>query len=106
VVLVSSCGAWEIEAFDPIIVQMRAIYSRDDAEFVAALLRPGAEAMRYMPEGAMDDVINAAREAGRELVRTGRISESLLKTVSRPLMSEEEYMKAGEKAFEEARKSA
>lgn len=106
VVLVSSCGAWEIEAFDPIIVQMRAIYSRDDAEFVAALLRPGAEAMRYMPEGAMDDVINAAREAGRELVRTGRISESLLKTVSRPLMSEEEYMKAGEKAFEEVRKSA
>jgi len=39
-------------------------------------------------------------------VRTGRISESLLKTVSRPLMSEEEYLKAGEKAFEEARKSA
>lgn len=106
VVLVSSCGAWEIEEFDPIIVQMRAIYSRADAEFVAALLRPGAEVVRYMPEGAMDDVINAAREAGRELVRTGRISESLLKTVSRPLMSEEEYMKAGEKAFEEARKSA
>lgn len=106
VVLVSSCGAWEIEAFDPIIVQMKAIYSSPDAEFIAALLRPGAEAMRYMPEGAMDDVINAAREAGRELVKTGRIPESLLKTVSRPLMSEDEYMKAGEKFLEEARKNA
>jgi len=106
VVLVASCGAWEIGAFDPVLVQMKAIYSRPDSEFVAALLRPGAEAMRYMPEGAMDDVINAARDAGREFVRTGRISESLLKTVSRPLMSEEEYLKAGEKAFEEARKSA
>lgn len=107
IVLVSSCGAWEIEAFDPILVQMRAIYSMPDAaEFVAALLRPGAEAMRYMPEGAMDDVVRAARDAGRELVRTGRISESLLKTVSRPLMSEEEYMSMGEKALEEARKSA
>ncbi|MCQ8903869.1 MAG: flavodoxin family protein [Methanothrix sp.] len=106
VVLVSSCGAWEMAAFDPIIAQMKAIYSRPDAEFVAALLRPGAEAMRFMPEGAMDDVIQAARDAGRELVRTGRISESLLKAVSRPLMSEEEYMRLGEKAIEEARKGA
>ncbi|MDH7597752.1 MAG: NAD(P)H-dependent oxidoreductase [Methanothrix sp.] len=107
VVLVSSCGAWEIGAFDPIIAQMRAIYSMPDAaEFVAALLRPGAEAMRFLPEGAMDDVIQAARDAGRELVRTGRISESLLQTVSRPLMSEEEYMKAAEKAMEEVRKGA
>lgn len=106
VVLVSSCGAWEIGAFDPVIAQMKAIYSTPDAEFVGALLRPGAEAMRYMPEGAMDDVIQAAREAGRELVKTGRISESLLKTVSRPLMSDEEYMKAAERALEEARKNA
>jgi multimeric flavodoxin WrbA len=106
VVLVSSCGAWEIGAFDPVIAQMKAIYSMPDTEFVAALLRPGAEAMRYMPEGAMDDVIQAAREAGRELVKTGRISESILKTVSRPLMSDEEYMKAAERALEEARKNA
>ncbi len=106
VVLVSSCGAWDIHAFDPLLVQMKAIYSRPgEVEFVGALLRPGAEAIRFMPESAVKDILDAAKEAGRQLATRGSISEELLKTISRPLMAEDEYMKMAEKFMEELKKS-
>src|SRR5512137_2308161 len=50
IVLVSTCGAWELSMFDPVLAQMKALYSVPEAnsEFVGALLRPMAEGMREM----------------------------------------------------------
>jgi len=40
----------------------------------------------------VDDVLEAAREAGRQIVRNGEISEETLQIVSRELLPREMYM--------------
>src|SRR5512136_2212695 len=49
-VLVSTCGAWELSMFDPLLAQMKAIYDMPEAgtEFAGALLRPMAEGLKEM----------------------------------------------------------
>jgi len=53
-------------------------------------------------ERGMDvsDVIEAARGAGVQLVRDGRMSEETLKTISRPLMPKDAYVNATNKSFQ------
>jgi hypothetical protein len=52
-----------------------------------------------------DGVIQAAREAGRQLVKEGRISEEILGDVSRPLISQEVYYKAAAEQLSQAKES-
>jgi hypothetical protein len=107
IVLVSSSGFWDISMFDPILAQMKAIYIR--TEFVGALLRPGADAMREMMKGegraVLDSVLKAAKEAGRQLVHDGKISEELFVEVSKKLMSDEDYKKGMNEIMEQMKKS-
>ena len=66
--------------FDPLVTQMKAIYARPDGntEFAGALLRPGADAMQEMMKGdgatILKSIFEAAKEAGRQLVKEGKIS--------------------------------
>lgn len=111
IVLVSSCGAWELSMFDPLLIQMKALYSRPDGsnDFAGALLRPMAEGMREMMKAGetalVEGIFRAAREAGRQLVREGRISEELQKEVSRELMPRDAYYKAAQMMMEQAQKA-
>jgi multimeric flavodoxin WrbA len=111
IVLVSSSGFWGISMFEPILAQMKAIYARPDgsSEFVGALLRPGAEAMRSLMEGKgkaiLDSVFRAAKEAGRQLVNEGKISNELQRDVSQKLMSDEDYKKGMEEYMERMKRS-
>ena len=111
VVLVSSCGFWDISMFDPLVSQMKAIYARPggNTEFAGALLRPGADPMWDMMKGdgaaALTSIFVAAKEAGRQLVKEGKISEKILNDVSKKFMPEEEYKKAANAMMEEIRKS-
>jgi multimeric flavodoxin WrbA len=110
-VLISSCGAWELSMFDPLLLQMKAIYNRPDesSDFAGALLRPMADGMKEMVKagetGLVEGVFRAAREAGRQLAREGMISEELKKQVSRELMPRDAYYKAAEMMMEQARKA-
>jgi multimeric flavodoxin WrbA len=100
IVLISTCGAWELSMFDPLLLQMKAIYTRPDesSDFAGALLRPMADGMKEMVKagemGLVEGIFQAAREAGRQLVRKGMISEELQKQVSRELMPRNAYYKA------------
>lgn len=111
VALVSSCGDWDTSMFDPLVAQMKAIYARPggNTEFVGALLRPGAEPMRDMLKGdgasVMASIFGAAKEAGRQLVEEGKISEEIQKEVSKNLMPEGEYEKAASAMMEQIKKS-
>ena len=94
IVLVSSCGLWEMENFDPILAHMEA-YSRNmQKEFAGALLRPHAPALSLMMHDgeALDDIVQAAKRAGRQLVSEGRMSAETLTTVSRELMPAQEFV--------------
>ena len=111
IVLVSTCGAWELSMFDPILMQMKAIYTRPDGscDFTGALLCPMAEGVKEMLKagetGLVDGIFRAAREAGRELVKEGVISEELQKQVSRELMPRDAYYKAAQMMMEQAQKA-
>lgn len=111
-VLVSTCGDWDLSMFDPLLAQMKAIYDRPDgnSEFAGALLRPMADGMREMIKAGetrlAEGVFQAAKEAGCQLVREGRISEELLKEVSKALMPRDAYYRAAQEMMEQIRKGA
>jgi multimeric flavodoxin WrbA len=103
VVLVSNCGFWEMDNFDPLLVHMKAICKNIDREFAGALLRPHGTGMRRMLEGGIhiDDIFTAAKEAGRQLVADGKMSSEALKAVSRNLMSLEQQKQGANKFFQQ-----
>jgi multimeric flavodoxin WrbA len=108
-VLLSVCGTWEINMFDPLIAQMKAIssISGSSLEFVASILRPHADIMADLmktpAKESVEKVLDSAREAGDSLVRTGAIQGELQRAVSAPLISLEEYNKGAEEMFEAAK---
>ncbi len=104
VVLVSNCGFWEMDNFDPMLVHMKAACKNLSREFAGALLRPHGGGLRPMMEmGApLDDIFEAAREAGRQLVRDGEMSTETLATVSRELMPRETYLQVLNGWFQQA----
>lgn len=104
VVLVSSCGFWEMDNFDPLLVHMKAFCRNSAREFAGALLRPHGGGLKSMVEIgiSMDDVFEAAREAGRQLVVNGKMSSETLKIVSRKLMPLETYVDVANAIFKEA----
>ncbi len=97
--------------FDPLLIQMKALYNRPDgsSDFAGALLRPMAEGMKEMMKagetGLVEGIFRAAREAGRQLVREGKISEELQKEVSRELMPRDAYYKAAQMMLDQAQKT-
>ena len=111
IVLVSTCGAWEMSMFDPLLQQMKALYGRPEgsSDFAGALLRPMAEGVKEMIKagetGLVEGVFRAAREAGRQLAKEGKISEELQKEVSRELMPRDAYYKAAQMMMEQAQKA-
>ncbi len=112
IVLVSTCGAWELSMFDPLLVQMKALCGQSEggSEFAGALLRPMADGMKEMIKagetGLVDGVFQAAREAGRQIVKEGRISEETLRAVSKELMPRDAYYKAAEAMMEQVKRAA
>jgi len=101
-VLVSNSGFWEMDNFDPLLVHMRAMCKNMDSEFAGALLRPHGEALRPMLEMGvpLDDIFQAAKEAGYQLVRDGHMSTETLSIVSRELMPLDMYVQAANEAFQ------
>ena len=107
-VLVSSCGFWEKDNFDALIVHAEAICRNGNMQFAGALLRPHAGALKSMLEmgAGVEDVIDAARDAGRQIIQNGKISEETLNTVSRELISCEDYLNIANDHFRETLKAA
>jgi multimeric flavodoxin WrbA len=104
VVLVSNCGFWEMDNFDSLLMHMQAICKNTSWEFAGALLRPHGEALGYMIRKGypVQDVLEAAKRAGKELAKTGKISEENLRIVGRELVSLEDYVKMTNEGFRRA----
>jgi multimeric flavodoxin WrbA len=85
VVLVSNCGFWEMDNFEPLLAHMKARCRYTNREFAGALLRPHGPILKLMAtRGApVDDVFEAARTAGHQLVQEGQMSSQTLATVRR-----------------------
>jgi len=104
IVLVSNCGFWEMDNFDPLLVHIKAACKNGSREFAGALLRPHGPALRAMMEMGMpvDDILEAAKKAGRQLVEDGGMSPETLNVVSRELMPLEAYAQTVNQRFQQA----
>lgn len=93
-VLVSNCGFWEVEHFDALVTHIKAIAKNFNAAFAGALLRPHGPAFKAMLDRhvPVTDVLDAARDAGRQLIETGSIAAQTLSAVSRPLLPRDRYV--------------
>lgn len=94
VVLVSNCGFWEPDNFEPLVVHMKAFCRTIGRDFAGALLRPCGDAFRGLLEleRPVKDVIQASENAGKELLETGEMQPGTLKTVSRELMPLDQFV--------------
>jgi len=103
-VLVSSCGLWETDNFEPAVIHVRALSRNMASEFAGALLRPHATLLRGMADMGVpiQDVFDSAKKAGRQLVEKGRMSEDILQTVRRELMPREQYIDEVNRFVEQA----
>jgi multimeric flavodoxin WrbA len=96
VVLVSNCGFWELDNFEPLLAHMQARCRNNRQEFAGALLRPHGPALKPMADSGapVNDVFEAARAVGRQLIQEGKMSSQTLATVSRPLMPLDMYVQS------------
>ena len=105
IVLVSTGGWWEKENMD-ILVQFVDHMARDGAvEFSGSLLRPHAFLMDKYKEKA-EEILSAAKNAGTQLIREGKMSEDTLEVISQPLESEKELREWYNKAYQRAKESS
>jgi multimeric flavodoxin WrbA len=93
IVLVSTCGWWEMGNFGTVLHIAEEIAKDASVEFAGAILRPHAYLMVENKERATK-VTEALTKAGHELVKKGRMPKSLLEIISQPLISEEEYRRS------------
>ena len=89
---------WEMDNFDLLLAQIHAFCGHAEREFAGALLRPHAPALpSMMKEGAdVDDILEAAKEAGRQLVEDGKMSPETLDIVSRELLPLEAWARGAD----------
>ena len=94
VVLVSSCGYWEVDNFYMLVELTKEFGFHSEREYVGALLRPHAYALKPMLDSGnqADDVLEAARSAGHQLIEQGKMSPKTLNDVSRELVPLESYV--------------
>ncbi len=102
-VLVSSCGFWELDNFDPLLTHVKAVCRNANRDFGGALLRPHSRALLAMADKGepVSDIFEAAREAGRQMVLDGSISKQVLAAISRTLLPLDIFLQSVNHRFDE-----
>lgn len=92
IVLVSSCGFWNLENFDSILEEVESFSRKIDVDFAGKLLRPSGDYFRTSLKSGekFDDILEACKGAAFELLENGRIDSDTELTVSRPIQSLDE----------------
>ncbi|MFX1492156.1 MAG: flavodoxin family protein [Promethearchaeota archaeon] len=103
VVLVSVSGFTELDNFDPLLYHVKGFCKNLNGEFAGAILRPlGAQLEGFKRMGLpVEDIFDAIKQAGKELVQMGTISSKTQKTISREIVPREEYVKRLNASFQQ-----
>jgi multimeric flavodoxin WrbA len=104
VLLVSNSGCPEMENFEPMVNFMKAFSKATEREFAGAVLRPSGGAVKMMMDFGMapSDVLEASKEAGRQLVHEGAISAQTLDTIASEVMPLEAFVEAANQMADQA----
>lgn len=101
-VLISNCGFHELDNFKDLEAHFKTLTFHQQGKFIGSLLRPEGEFLLYaesfMPEKTKE-IYDAAREAGRQAVTNGSISDKVAEAVSRPLLSLEQFVELANAYF-------
>jgi multimeric flavodoxin WrbA len=93
IILISTSGFWELDNFEPMVAHINAVSKNIHREFVGALLRPHGALLKYWIKNTdmLDDVLLAAREAGSQLVKAGKLSDDIQNRVSQVIIPMQKY---------------
>jgi hypothetical protein len=105
IILVSAGGWWEKGNFDKVVRIAEDVAEGVAVEFSGALLRPHAFLMNENKEKG-EEVLSAAKSAGVQLIREGKISQDTFETISQPLIPEEELREMYNKMYQRAKESS
>lgn len=105
IVLVSTSGWWEIGNMDTVVRIAEELAKDVGQELTAAILRPHAYLVKENKEKGKI-VLEAAKQAGVQLIREGRVSKKLLDTISQPLISEDAYRQGNNDAYRKKKSRA
>jgi len=101
IVLVASCGFWKLDHLDPLVEYIKGVCDETKSEFAGALLRPHAHALESVISAGMpiDFLINAAKEAGKQLITNGHMSSETLELISKVLLPQQAHMEGARQVF-------
>jgi multimeric flavodoxin WrbA len=104
VALVSVSGFTELDNFDPLEAHIQAFCKNLNGNYAGAVLRPlGAQLPKFKQMGIpVDDVFDAIKQAGKELVEKGKISLKTQEIISKELVPRSEYVKRINAGFQQA----
>jgi multimeric flavodoxin WrbA len=93
IVLISTCGFWELDNFDPMVSHIKAVAKNIHREFAGALLRPHGALIKYWQKTGdnLNTILKNSYNAGYELANNGNISEQLQLNIRRELISLDDY---------------
>jgi multimeric flavodoxin WrbA len=101
VVYVSSAAWWKMENFNPMISYFKAFSNNFNREFAGALVRPHSVALVPLrKELVFDEISSAAKKAGNQIIKEGKISHESLSTISQELMPQDAYIDVLNKGWE------
>ena len=104
IVLVATGGWWEKDNLDTVVRIAEEIAANTSVEFSGALLRPHASLMNENKEKG-EEVLGAAKSAGTQLIKEGKISPETLDAISQPLISQKELLERSNKGYQKAKES-
>lgn len=105
VALVSTCGFFEPDNFDPLVTHVRAICRNLHADFAGAVLRPAAPLFPEIPTihplfFKIRAVTKAMQQAGREFASAGKISDEATRAAAAEIIPRETYLEHANRAFD------
>ncbi len=90
----SASADFEVEAFGSAVNHFKSLSRVFDRDYAGSLLRPHSWALNSVSEigEKASDVFNAVREAGRQIVCFGKISNETQKAISRELLPKKSFI--------------
>jgi len=105
VALISVCGFYELDNFDPLITHIKAICRNLDADYAGAVLRPQAPMLPEIPTihplfFKLRAIKKAIARAGNEFATVGKISDEAMRDSSQAVVSKEMYLEKTNEYFD------
>lgn len=93
VVFIGTTKDHDSSSFNDAVSHMKSVSKIFNRDYAGSVLRPHSWAMKSLKSvgSQTDDILIAAREAGQQLVRKGRISQEVQKKVSRDIIPKKSF---------------